>query len=474
MTKRWFPKFQICRNFGKLVLAFNILIILSLSFTSQAFSAPVFAFDGEGYASTGTLVFGHGQTSAAGGAIEWRWNEDARIFRADFDTPVSYVAIDVIADNTGRGSLAAFDIGGNLISIVHSGTLFSGEFEPLSISSPDNIATIYAADFTSLGAGTCLLDNFQFNDGSGLVFVEPDDFSPGADISNGFAGVTLSKVEGFPEVLTVLAIYPTQGGYGSKIWISGLEFGDQRSGMFNGTQGYHSFVTLSDGVDTMIATDYPLWSGTEVDVLFWRLFIDANGDYLQDGDEPFLPMSQLSSVAYAVIVNTIWFTDNNDNDIYDGGDTVTDTFSSNSEYFALTSDPIVTISITPDTTSVELGHSLGFTASVTNNTDIAGTVLVGTRATKPAGGLTGNLLGPAPVYLQPRETKSGHYLQPIPSGAPTGTYIYRGYVGKQGSGIYDQDYFYFEVESSSGGCSACHGGGGGGHHGSGLPCTACH
>jgi hypothetical protein len=152
---------------------------------------------------------------------------------------------------------------------------------------------------------------------------------------------------GPPEPDSIITeLMPPQGGYGTKIKIMGSRFGDQRSGMFNATEGYYTFVTFTNDSDTMIATRYPayalLWLDTQIVVKFRDLFIDQDGDYLQDGDEPIeTEIIPMNLVGNDVRVNTLWFTDNNDNDTYDEGDTIDQTFSSDPITFAQTNDPVI-------------------------------------------------------------------------------------------------------------------------------------
>ncbi|MHC4474102.1 MAG: hypothetical protein ACYTEL_00555 [Planctomycetota bacterium] len=144
--------------------------------------------------------------------------------------------------------------------------------------------------------------------------------------------------------LITYELIPPQGGYGTKIKIQGSAFGDQRSGMSNATKGYYSFITFTNDSDTLIATKYPKWTDTELVVKFQNLFIDQDGDYLQDGDEPIeTEIIEMNLVDYDVRVNTLWFTDNNDSDTYDEGDTVDpgEVFSSDPVTFTQTDDPVI-------------------------------------------------------------------------------------------------------------------------------------
>ena len=114
--------------------------------------------------------------------------------------------------------------------------------------------------------------------------------------------------------------------------------------------------------------------------------------------------------------------------------------------------PLCYCTLTPDnppTLSVQRGGTLGFQATVTNNTDEVQVFKFATRITKPSGGkypATGYLKGPLTVNLGPHGSISKHLSQYIPNTAPLGTYTYRGYVGVLGN-IYDECWFSFEVIS---------------------------
>jgi len=107
-------------------------------------------------------------------------------------------------------------------------------------------------------------------------------------------------------------------------------------------------------------------------------------------------------------------------------------------------DSICECHLVPDDTTVSRGGTLGFQASVTNNTGGMGMVLFGTKVTKPDESQTGFIWGPLQVWLNYDQTKSGHKTHTIPSGFELGTFTYHGYVGKHGN-IYDECQFDFEV-----------------------------
>lgn len=141
---------------------------------------------------------------------------------------------------------------------------------------------------------------------------------------------------------------PTHGGYGAKMKVRGSGFGKARQKRVNANDGYYGFITFSGQPGTMIATKYlelqdldKEWSWDKIKVKFNGLFIDQDGDHLQDEDEPFLTPVQLPLGNYALKVNTIWFHDLYRNGVYDEGDEVYDIVSSNSETFNLTDEPVI-------------------------------------------------------------------------------------------------------------------------------------
>jgi hypothetical protein len=112
--------------------------------------------------------------------------------------------------------------------------------------------------------------------------------------------------------------------------------------------------------------------------------------------------------------------------------------------------PVCSCTLTPDnppTPSVPRGGTLGFQATVTNNTDEVQVLKFATRITKPNGGkypTSGYLKGPVTVRLDSHDSIAKHLSQYIPDTAPLGTYTYLGYVGRSGV-IYHKCQFAFEV-----------------------------
>jgi hypothetical protein len=281
-----------------------------------------------------------------------------------------------------------------------------------------------------------------------------------------FGGVALAD----PYIADLI---PVNGCYGGTIIeITGAGFDVQQSG-----DGYHSFVTLTsngDLPDTMIATRYRSWSDTNIDVVLAYLFIDEDGDYLQDGNEAFL--SAMPSGNYDVSVDTIWFEDQNGNGIYDDEIELSAISLGNELTFDVVA-PDISVSLAPDKAVFYRGESLGFQATVTNNSDVATTtVFFVTKVVMPNGGWlpsSGYLSGPKRLTLPPNESRSAHITHRISQSAQLGSYRYYGGVALYGVGTKNVDSFGFQVAHYSEECSACHTGIHYGGHLS-VPCTACH
>jgi YD repeat-containing protein len=109
--------------------------------------------------------------------------------------------------------------------------------------------------------------------------------------------------------------------------------------------------------------------------------------------------------------------------------------------------PVVECNLVPDGTVIPRGGTLGFQATVTNNTDEVQVFKFATRITKPNGGKyppSGYLKGPVWVRLAPHDSGSKHISHFIPSTAPLGMYTYHGYVGRSGV-LYHECQFDFRV-----------------------------
>jgi len=112
----------------------------------------------------------------------------------------------------------------------------------------------------------------------------------------------------------------------------------------------------------------------------------------------------------------------------------------------------VDLTLTPDSTTVPRGGTLGLGVTVTNNTDQVQIFFFATNVTLPNGNIypsSDYLFGPYRVGLDPYQSKSGHLSHTIPSTAPLGTYTYHGYIGTSAMDIWDEDHFDFEVTEPS-------------------------
>jgi len=91
----------------------------------------------------------------------------------------------------------------------------------------------------------------------------------------------------------------------------------------------------------MIRPRYQRWVFDNVRLKIKNLFIDANGNYIQNQDEPLMGMDQLPLGDYVVSVNTVWFHDLNNSGIYDEGDEIFDSYTSAPQIFTLTDEPVI-------------------------------------------------------------------------------------------------------------------------------------
>jgi uncharacterized protein (DUF362 family) len=114
-------------------------------------------------------------------------------------------------------------------------------------------------------------------------------------------------------------------------------------------------------------------------------------------------------------------------------------------------DPLCECDLVPDSTVIPRGGTLGFQASVTNNSGLSGHVYFATKVKLPSGDmypLSGFFDGPYQLWMPPHGSISGH-LSHNTSGWPVGpNYIYRGLVGQLTGVVYDTCEFAFEVIDS--------------------------
>ncbi len=109
--------------------------------------------------STGTQVFAH----ADGGV---GWSENGWQLRADFDMPMDYVSIDVVADDlTDVGILRAYDGAGSLVGETVSPIAAPGQAATMSVHRPS--ADIRYVTMSGLGKDSVMLDHLRYGEQSG-------------------------------------------------------------------------------------------------------------------------------------------------------------------------------------------------------------------------------------------------------------------------------------------------------------------
>jgi predicted outer membrane repeat protein len=115
-------------------------------------------------------------------------------------------------------------------------------------------------------------------------------------------------------------------------------------------------------------------------------------------------------------------------------------------YFHQSPPPVLTLSVVPDTTYYHKGDQLGFTVTVTNNTDSTVFFQGWSEGETPWGLILSPLLGPINAFLGPHRTISPHLRQQIPMKTPYGgPYTYRVKVGEYPNSVYAEDWFEFYV-----------------------------
>lgn len=110
-----------------------------------------------------------------------------------------------------------------------------------------------------------------------------------------------------------------------------------------------------------------------------------------------------------------------------------------------TSEPVsVTITLTPDATTVPRGETASGTLTVTNTTNSVQAVQIWTEVTTPHGDTRVSI--PPRIYkLLPYQTSVNHIIQRVPPDAALGVYTYCGKVGTYPTPVIDEDCFEFTV-----------------------------
>ncbi len=117
---------------------------------------------------------------------------------------------------------------------------------------------------------------------------------------------------------------------------------------------------------------------------------------------------------------------------------------------AILPSPSVSVSLTPDGVVVPRGGTLGYSVTLTNNTNSSQTFKFWTNMTLPNGNIyppDGTLIGPVTVTLSPYGSKTRHLSQRIPQSAPLGNYIYNAFAGPYPT-VWSEDHFDFTVVQS--------------------------
>jgi len=109
--------------------------------------------------------------------------------------------------------------------------------------------------------------------------------------------------------------------------------------------------------------------------------------------------------------------------------------------------PSLSVSLTPDTTVVPRGGTLGYTVKFTNNTNSTQTFKFWANMTLPNGRIFprgGTLFDPRTITLPPYGSSTKHRSQRILTNAPLGDYTYNAYVGPYPT-VWSEDHFDFTV-----------------------------
>ena len=134
--------------------------------------------------------------------------------------------------------------------------------------------------------------------------------------------------------------------------------------------------------------------------------------------------------------------------LVDGENTKTELMAAIVEFFDLApSLPDVSVVLEPDAMVYARGETLGFTATVTNNTlEVQSFYAIGEVMLPNGNPYTGNpVVGPRSITLQPGGSATAHVTHFIPYSAPLGTYIYTGTIGLPPDIVIDSDSFQFIV-----------------------------
>ncbi len=109
--------------------------------------------------------------------------------------------------------------------------------------------------------------------------------------------------------------------------------------------------------------------------------------------------------------------------------------------------PALSVLVTPDTTTVERGGTLGYTVELTNDTDEMERLDYWSDVYLWTGKFYGKnpVFGPKRVTVQAGMTLSGHLTHKVPNSAPLKTYTLCGRIGFHADNLWDEDCFEFNV-----------------------------
>lgn len=125
-----------------------------------------------------------------------------------------------------------------------------------------------------------------------------------------------------------------------------------------------------------------------------------------------------------------------------GDSTFSDTFS-----YYVTSNPLLSLEVVPDTSPVIVrqGESFDYNGTLANATPLPQTTEFWVMLDMPGYGLFGPLHHYRNISLAPEQVIETIVTQEIPQGAPLGIYSYIGYCGEYQSFIEDSSFFEFAI-----------------------------
>jgi hypothetical protein len=114
--------------------------------------------------------------------------------------------------------------------------------------------------------------------------------------------------------------------------------------------------------------------------------------------------------------------------------------------------PDISISVTPDETTVPRGGILSYTVTGTNNTSSSQTFEYWADVTLPnSHPYPGNpVFGPVTATLGAGQTRSVHIAHIVPNNAPLGMYTYYGRIGSHPDVVWNEGGFQFTVSTGAG------------------------